>query len=822
MTFEEKNSQSPAEFEQADTLQKIRKQVYIFCALAAIILPAFIGLWQHLLGPDRPVSDYFVTFFTIISSSLNLAVYIRRQNLHLACAVHVALSNICYGIAIFSTGEVDANITIFAPLVVVISGLLGGAYLGVGSAAFLSISLMALEVFESMSTVSTPVTQSSETVNVEIVACLTTIAGIIWLYERIRARNETILRTMNKALLKEKAHNDQIMYALDASAIVAITDVKGKIIRVNENFCRISGYSQAELLGEDHRLLNSGRHSKEFFVDIWRTISSGKVWTGEIENRSKDGNTYFVQTVITPLHNEHGKIERYMAVRFDVTKVREVSRQLDEAQRVAKIGSWSYHVGGQCTLWSKQMYELHDMDSNLPTPDFEQLLKIIHPDDRKQWQSGVDKCFRSGNKYKSRFRIQTLTGRHAWLETVSEAVRNRDGEVIKIRGTCQDVTEIVAAEELIKKEQIELATRQRFLDSILSNIPLMILVKDYRNDLRCSLVNRTGEKLLGIQSDLMLGKSNVDLYPKEHANYLVKKERELFIKGDIVHIPAEIIDTPHGQKVLSTTKVPTFDQSGNPELLISISNDITEEMHMKEQLEIERAKVIQASKMASLGEMSAGIAHEINNPLMIIAGTARALPKFTHNHEELQNRIQTINKSIKRIQKIVSGLRKFSRTSGSTEMKTHSISDIIKEVLVITGVKSRRFDVSIELSIDSEPLILCNEIEIEQVLVNLINNSIDAVKDRDEKWIKINVHEIEEKIILKVADSGPGIPLPYREKLFQPFFTTKPVGEGTGLGLAIVKGILDEHKATIEISADSPTTCFVIIFQKVLESNLVD
>jgi PAS domain S-box-containing protein len=342
-------------------------------------------------------------------------------------------------------------------------------------------------------------------------------------------------------------------------------------VRVNENFCRISGYSESELIGKDHRVVNSGQHSKKFFADIWRTISSGNVWSGEIENRNKDGNTYFVQTVITPLTDENGVIEQYMAVRFDVTKEREVSRQLEEAQRVAKIGSWSYQVQNQLTLWSGQMFELYDIDPTLPAPDSNELFELIHPEDRNYWQSNHAECLKSGTRYKIRFRVVTKLDRLVWLETTAEAVSDHNGQVIKIRGITQDVTEVVIAEQLIKKEQIELATRQRFLDTVLTNIPSMILVKDYRKNMRFSLVNRAGEQLMGIASELMLGKCDHDFYPEVQADITVNKEKEAFANCEILKIPSETIETPRGQRILSTTKVPTFDDDGRPEFLISIS-----------------------------------------------------------------------------------------------------------------------------------------------------------------------------------------------------------------------------------------------------------
>jgi C4-dicarboxylate-specific signal transduction histidine kinase len=214
--------------------------------------------------------------------------------------------------------------------------------------------------------------------------------------------------------------------------------------------------------------------------------------------------------------------------------------------------------------------------------------------------------------------------------------------------------------------------------------------------------------------------------------------------------------------------------------------------------------------------MSAGIAHEINNPLAIIAGSIGQLQKLKESPEKFAAKIAALQKSTERIAKIVSGLRKYARASGECERKPAVLAGIVRDSIILVDAKAKRGFCAIEIDLATNAQIDCDEVEIEQVVVNLVNNAIDAVQDQPERWVRVSVFEEPGAVVLQVRDAGPKIAPEIEEKLFQPFFTTKRVGDGTGLGLSITKGILDEHQASIGLRPGDDRTCFEIRFRPAL------
>jgi PAS domain S-box-containing protein len=252
------------------------------------------------------------------------------------------------------------------------------------------------------------------------------------------------------------------------------------------------------------------------------------------------------------------------------------------------------------------------------------------------------------------------------------------------------------------------------------------------------------------------------------------------------------------------------DGNGTRKILFTFI-DVTEQKRIEEM----RFAMTSNSKMAALGEMAGGVAHEINNPLSIIVGkcgTVRTLvnqPDF--NREKITAELEKISSTAGRIAKITTGLLAFSRAGDQDLPGKPLIREIIEETTAFCMEKFKVRDVRLKIDYGEigNVAITCRQSQVSQVLLNLLNNSLEEVQALSEKWVHLKVSLMEKHIEFSVTDSGHGISPTVVEKIFQPFFTTKPVGRGTGLGLSISKGIVESHGGKIEYDAKSRNTRFV-------------
>lgn len=240
--------------------------------------------------------------------------------------------------------------------------------------------------------------------------------------------------------------------SIDQSAIIACTNANGIITHVNENFCAISGYTEKELIGKDHSIINSGYHPPRFFQVLWETIKAGKTWHGDICNKSKDGQIYWVSTTISPDLDDNGEILGFFAIRFEITKQKLLEKEnadllsINQAvQEIANVGGWELDIASSTVIWTDQTYKIHEVPLGVKIQT-DLAIEFYVEEDRPRIQGSLEKALKNGKPWDDFYQIVTARGRLLWVRASGEPVYDRYGKVIKLRGTFQDVTNLKEAE----------------------------------------------------------------------------------------------------------------------------------------------------------------------------------------------------------------------------------------------------------------------------------------------------------------------------------------------------------------------------------------
>lgn len=271
--------------------------------------------------------------------------------------------------------------------------------------------------------------------------------------------------------------------------------------------------------------------------------------------------------------------------------------------------------------------------------------------------------------------------------------------------------------------------------------------------------------------------------------------------------------------VYETTLTPAANKDGEIIGCSGFSIDVSNRIEMEQALDEERYRATAAQRINSLAGMANGLAHEINNPLAIISGFAQQTEEMIKSDSIsspiAQKFINRIIDNCERIHQIITGLQNFSRDAGHDPFEETSLTEILSDT---ERLCMRRFEeAGVKLDIfypQNDFTIPCRSIQIQQILFNLMINGLDAINEdenkSDENWVRLEISKTGKLIEITVTDSGPGIPSSNTSKIFEPFYTTKDVGEGTGLGLSAAKGLAESHGGNLYIKQNEDHTTFVL------------
>jgi phosphoglycerate-specific signal transduction histidine kinase len=255
-------------------------------------------------------------------------------------------------------------------------------------------------------------------------------------------------------------------------------------------------------------------------------------------------------------------------------------------------------------------------------------------------------------------------------------------------------------------------------------------------------------------------------------------------------------------------------------IVICASIDTHEEISLSLEVRRQQEIIESSEKLAILGEMAGGIAHEINNPMaaidLLVERVRRHLHAAPPKVAEIEKSLVAIEGTVERTVKIVKSLKAFARKSTMDPMEPFDLQTIMETVCVLEVDRYKQKNILLHIDPVPAALIECRETEICQVLVNLMNNAFDAVQELDEKWVRVTFHVTELEIEIRVTDSGLGIPQHVVDKLMTPFFTTKDVGKGTGLGLSLSRKFIENHKGRFYYNNNWPNTQFVVLLPRFL------
>lgn len=609
----------------------------------------------------------------------------------------------------------------------------------------------------------------------------------------------------------------------ELGAGVSRISLDGKVLWANLAFCDLLGYSPSEIIGLNVKETTfpeeMGLHLKAI-----EEMLAGKCESFSMDKRyrRKDGTLIWAHLVTKLQRNKDGRPTNFLTMTQDITSrkeaeicLRKSENQLTESQRIAHLGSWERDLVTNTSVWSDENYRIFGFEPGEVVPSGALVADMIHPDDQAARVKLLNVFQLPAGSYTNQCRIiRHSDGAVRVVRAIATVQHNSEGLPIRIVGTTQDITEYVESESSRKRTE-------SLLNIVLDAVPG--LVAYIGEDFRYRFCNQAYRTWFNLQPSSLIGKSVAEIVGPEAFEVVLPRFQKV-LAGETVEWEGFVPYHLGGMRAVRSNYVPDWGPDGKIQGFIVLVLDVTSLKEGEKVIMQQRERLTQSARLAALGEMASGIAHEINNPLSIIFARAEILKdqavKKALDPEKVASWADKLSDTALKISKIVKSIRAISRNGDVDPFEPVCFNSMLDDIQELCAGRLKRDQIRFDIELQNKDLTLdCRKVQLEQVILNLLNNACDAVLSSEERWIKLQVKETGGNVEISVTDSGPGISPELEQKIFLAFFTTKPVGQGTGLGLSLSQNIISSHRGSLRLDRSTPHTRFVITLPKHQSSN---
>ncbi|UNZ51927.1 PAS domain-containing protein [Agrobacterium tumefaciens] len=539
-------------------------------------------------------------------------------------------------------------------------------------------------------------------------------------------------------------------------------------------------------------------------------LKTGDAFMMRYRRRWKDGNYRWIEARAQPLRDEDGAIVHWYQVSIDVDDqvqaeeaLKSSKRQLEQMIDTLPINILSFAPSRKMTYASRRYLD----NVGSPTPDiedFDSLARdLAHPEDFPIMFQRAMNGFATGQPFVNRFRRRTKDGTYRWIEARAQPLLDADGSIVQWYIISIDIEDEMLAQEALRE-------RERFLWQLVETLPAMIDCAApngepvYRSQKLREFLGYQLEELDGKAKSRLNGTLDAGVHPEDVAG--VKEQYAHCLSSGEPYARRHRLRRFDGEyRWVETRAAPMRDNEGAIVQWNVICLDIDGEVRMQEELRMAHERLARASQAASLAELSASIAHEVNQPLAAIVANSHACYRWLSaepvNVERAKITIERVIRDANSAAEVVSRIRALFKQSVENRINL-SLSGVIAEACNLVAGEALRRRIRIDFDMEGKlPPIAVDRIQIQQVLVNLIRNGMEAMEAvAGEKVIDVLAHRVGSEVQTEIGDRGDGIEFP--DQIFEPFFTTKE--NGMGMGLAICRSIVEAHGGRLWAEKNEP------------------